>query len=174
MIPNHLYGWNVETFIRCVDKTQRRAETYHVEVRIALREETALQTSMDATNYGLLAEQLLVGGYDDFRELGVCLHLPCRVAVATECLCSSQFKDSLDGGAHIIKVGHHVGALTRQNVDGCLRAVYAGDIAGSLHHTTKSFILTDGVDTIVNSLQCPDELLGNFRLDDRLCIRAFH
>ena len=129
MIPNHLYGRDVETLIWRVDKPQCRTEAHHVEVRIAFREETALEASMDATNYGLLAEQLLVGGYDDFREFGVCLHLPGGIAVAAECLCSCEFKDCLDGSAHVVEVGHHIGALTRQNVDGCFGAVYAGDIA---------------------------------------------
>lgn len=73
MIPNHLYGRDVETLIRCVDKPQCRTEAHHVEVRIAFREETALETGMDATNDRSLAKQFLVGGYDDFREFGVCL-----------------------------------------------------------------------------------------------------
>ena len=61
VVPNHLDGGDVQTLVRRVDTTQGGAEADHVEVRVALGEEAALQTGMDATNHRHLAEELLVG-----------------------------------------------------------------------------------------------------------------
>ena len=50
----------------------------------------------------------------------------------------------------------------------------AGDIAGCLHHTTKGFVLTDGVDAVVDGLYGPDEVLGDSSFDDGLGIGTLH
>ena len=42
MIPNHLNGRDVQTLVRSMHVAQRRTERNHVEVRVALREQTAL------------------------------------------------------------------------------------------------------------------------------------
>ena len=92
-------------------ETQGGAETYHVEVGVALGEESALESGMDATHHGVMTEELHVGVNDNLLQFRVGLHLPGGIAVAAFCLGTGEFEDGLDGGTHIVEVGHHVGAL---------------------------------------------------------------
>ena len=66
MIPDHLYSGDVETLVGSMYEAQSGAEADHVELGITLGEEAALQSGVDATYDGILAEELLVGVDDDF------------------------------------------------------------------------------------------------------------
>ena len=57
MIPHHLYGGDMKSFVGRMYVSQGGAEADHVEVGVALREESELETGMDAANDGLLAEE---------------------------------------------------------------------------------------------------------------------
>ena len=72
----------MQALVGRMDKTEGRTETHHVEVGVALREQTALQTGMDASHDGSLAEQFLVGLGHNLGELAPRTHLPGRIAVA--------------------------------------------------------------------------------------------
>ena len=65
VIPYHLDGRNQKSLVWSVDIAKSRTEAYHVEVWVTLREETALQTGMDALYQWLLAEELFVTLHGD-------------------------------------------------------------------------------------------------------------
>ena len=111
MIPYHLDGGDVETLVGGVNESQGRAEAHHVELGIALREESALESGMDAAHDGVVAEEFLVRGNHDLLQFGVGTHLPGGIAVRRDSLSACEFEDGLNGGAHIVEVRHDVGAL---------------------------------------------------------------
>ena len=85
-------------------KAECRTERYHIKVGIALREQAALQTSMDATNNGLLAKQLDIRLLDNALQVAMTAHLPSGIAIARLCLSTSQLESSTDSGTHIVEV----------------------------------------------------------------------
>ena len=174
MIPYHLHCWDMQTLLRSMHKTQGWSERHHVEVGIALREETALQTSVDATHIGFLAKQLDIRLLDDALQVAMAAHLPGRIAIRVFHLGTSQSKASLDGSTHIVEVRHHVRTLRRHDIDSALGGLNAGDIAAGLNHSVQGRVLTNGVDAVVDSLQGKDEVAGYGILDDGLSIGRLH
>ena len=69
MIPYHLHGGDIQTLVGRVDIAKGGAERNHVDVGIALGEQTALKTGVNAAHNGLLTEELLVGGNDGVAQL---------------------------------------------------------------------------------------------------------
>ena len=61
MIPNHLYGRDEETLVRCVYVSECRAEAYHVEIGVTFGEETAFQAGVYAEYARFFAEEFAVG-----------------------------------------------------------------------------------------------------------------
>ena len=111
MIPYHLNCRDEESLVGGVNEAQGGAEADHVELRIALGEESALESGMYAAHDGSLAEEFLVALHHDLLQLRVSPHLPGRIAVAADGLCTGKLKGGLDGGAHIVEVRHHVASL---------------------------------------------------------------
>lgn len=51
-----------------MDAAQRRTERNHLQMRIFLEEQAALQTGMDRTHLGLHTEKFLIAGNRDFQQ----------------------------------------------------------------------------------------------------------
>ena len=81
MIPHHLDGRNEQTLLGGVNEAERGTERYHIKVGIALREEATLQSGMNATHNGFLAEQAYIGVLHNLLQLAMGTHLPGRIAV---------------------------------------------------------------------------------------------
>ena len=52
--------------------------------------------------------------------------------------------------------------------------MYTCNVTRSFNQTAQSLILTDSIDAVVDSLQCPHEILGHRRFYDSLGISTFH
>ena len=174
MIPHHLDGRNEQTLLGGVYEAERRTKRYHIEVGIALREEATLQSGMNAAHNGFLAKQAYIGVLHNLLQLAMGTHLPGRIAVGVLHLGTSQREASPNGGTHIVEVGHHIGTLRRDDIDLALGSGNASNIAGSLHHSVQLRVLTDGIDTIIDSLDGIDETTGHLLLDDGLSIGRLH
>ena len=84
---------------------------------------------MNATHHGILAKEFAIGGDGDFLQLGVMLGLPCGVTVGLLHTGASQYKGSLYRVAHVVKITHHIGALTADDDNLAVTALHAGHIA---------------------------------------------
>ena len=104
MIPHHLYGRNVEPFVRCMDEAQRWSEAYHVELWVALGKEAAFEPGMNTAHDRFFAEEFLVGTDDNLLQFRIGTHLPGGITVARLCLSASKLEDGLNSGAHVVEV----------------------------------------------------------------------
>jgi hypothetical protein len=68
-LPELVHCSNLQTLGGRVYATQGRAKRYHLEVRILLKEETALQACMDSTDLRLCIEQTTVALYRGLEQL---------------------------------------------------------------------------------------------------------
>ena len=108
---------------------QGRTEAYHVELRIALREETTLQTGMNTLYQWLFAEELFVSLHSQVGKLAVGAHLPSRILVAYSYLGASQKEGCLYGVGHVRQIAHHVTSLRSYDVDAAFIGHHACHIA---------------------------------------------
>ena len=118
--PDHVHCRYVQTLVRAMHTAQSGTERHHVEARIFLAEQTALQTSMDATHDGFLAKQLDVCLSRNAQEFALRIHRPARITLGGDDLGTSQllcrandlgyiFAGRLDTAA--LRGGHHNLAL---------------------------------------------------------------
>ena len=71
MIPNHLHSRYVEAFFGSVHIAKCRTKRNHVEVRIALGEETTLKACVNTLYFRILAEELLVSIDSQLCQLAI-------------------------------------------------------------------------------------------------------
>ena len=121
MIPYHLYGWYQQALVGSVNKSQCWTKAYHIQLWVALREQTALQSGVDTANDWFLTKQFDVALAYYLLQLAVGLHLPCGISVARSSLGTGQLECGTDCGTHVVEVRHYVRALARQNLDAVLR-----------------------------------------------------
>lgn len=160
-VPNLLYCRDVQALVGGVDVAERRTEANHVEVRVLLREQTALQSGVDALDNRVLTEELVIFLYGNLHQFRVRIHLPCRISVGLGDLGSGELESSLNGVRHVPQVAHDVRALAGNDFHLLLRALNAGDIARGLNHPLQGLVLAHGEDTVVDGLQSADEILRN-------------
>ena len=130
MTPNHINGRDKETLIRRVNTAKGRTHTYHVEVWVALCEETTLETSVDTEHLWLLAEELLVRIYHHLGQFAVRIHLPSRVALACIYLSTSMLEYGAYGVSHIVVSRHNIASLRSGNENASiLLGLYACKVA---------------------------------------------
>ena len=174
VVPYHLHCGNEQALVGGVDTSEGGTERHHVHVGITLREETALQTGMDAQNLWILAEEFTVGVNHELRQLAVGVHLPCRIAVALLHLGACQLEQCLHGIGHVAEVAHHVGALTGNDGHRLVTALHAGHIAAGFHQPRDFLVLAHGQHAVVKSLKGTDDACGGLGRQNKLGVNALH
>ena len=102
MLPEQLDRWNEHTLIRRVHTSQGRTKRNHVQVRIFLQEQAALQTCMDGLHLGILAKQAFVTLNGNLQNLRVGVGLPARIAIAMTHLGTTHQENCAHHGGDIL------------------------------------------------------------------------
>ena len=79
-----------------MDVAQGGAERHHVEVRVFLKEETALEAGMDCLDGRFDAVELFVGLACEVHDTAVEVGCPSGISVAVAYLCSGKAEESLN------------------------------------------------------------------------------
>ena len=69
MIPEHVDSRDQQTFVGGMYTAHGRAERNHIQIRIGLQEQSALQPRMDRSHFRFLAEQTLITVDGDLENL---------------------------------------------------------------------------------------------------------
>ena len=142
-----------------MNATQGGAKAHHIQVGIALREQAALKTGVDAKHFRLFTEQFFVSLHGNACKFAVCPHFPSRIFVVDGDFGPGQQEDSFHGVGHVVEVAHHIAALTGHSHHGVVRGLNAGDIARSLYHPCNGLVLTVGQRTVVYGLYGANHIL---------------
>lgn len=79
-----------EAFLGRVDADHLRTEGDHVEVRIFLKEESALESGMDSEDLGFGLKEIDIGFLDNLQERGVRIRCPSGVSVTMRHFVASE------------------------------------------------------------------------------------
>ena len=94
-----------------MDAAQRRTERNHLQMRIFLEEQAALQSGMDRTHLGLHTEKFLIAGNRDFQQFGLGIGRPAGIPLRMRHLGTRQSEHRFDHLRRIDLGTLHRGAL---------------------------------------------------------------
>ena len=134
-----LGGRNGETLLRRVNAVHLRADGDHVEVRVFLEEESALQSGMDSQHFGFGLEEVDIGFSDHLQERRVGVGCPARVAVAVRHFIASERKGLLHRPFEMMLGRLDRGPLRSIDLYITLPHLDGGEVGGGLYKSGHVF-----------------------------------
>ena len=124
----------VQSLARSVDSAEGGAEGYHVQMRVFVQEESALQSGVDGPHYGILAEEAAVGGLADLEDVGLQAGLPAGILGLVGDFGSGYAEGGLDAGGGVAAGGVGRAALAGAYADyAAFLHLDRGEVGGCLH-----------------------------------------